>query len=75
VVFCFKSSKNVHKLANLGPFAKFWQAIMSFVMPFRPSIRMEQLHCHQKNFYEILCFVFILKSVERIVFWLKSDKK
>jgi hypothetical protein len=43
-------------------------------LPVRPSVRLEQLGSHWKNFYEIRYFSIFLKSAEKIQDSLKSDK-
>jgi hypothetical protein len=56
----------------LGAFAKLRKATMSFVMPVRLCVRIEQLGAHLTDFHEIE--YFIRKSVEKIQVSLKSDK-
>jgi len=50
------------------------KATISFVMPVRLSVRMEQLGSHWTDFCEILYLSILRKSVEEIQISLKSDK-
>ena len=40
-------------LNSLGAFENFRKATISFVMPARPSVRMEQLGSHSKDIREV----------------------
>jgi hypothetical protein len=46
-------------LRFLGAFANLQKATFIFVMPVRPSVCMEQIDFHWKDFHEILYFNFI----------------
>ena len=60
----------------LCAFAKFRKAIFIFIMfILLSSVRMEQLGSHFTDFHEILYVRVFRKSVEKILFLLKSDKK
>jgi len=52
----------------LVAFAKLRKATISFAMSFRPSVRMERLGSHDKDFHEIWYLKIFRKSVERIIF-------
>jgi hypothetical protein len=62
----------------LGAFAELRKATVSFVMSvrplFRPSVRMEQLGSHSKDFLEILHASFFRKFARKIHVSLKSAK-
>jgi hypothetical protein len=57
-----------------GIFAKLPKAAVSFVMNVRPSVRMEHLCFHWKNFHEVSYLRIFRKPVENIQVSLKSDK-
>ena len=57
----------------LGAFAKLRKATISFVMSVRPSVRLEQLGSHWRDFHEILCMSTFRKTVEKIQDSLKSE--
>jgi len=52
-----------------------WNATISFVMPVRLSVRMEQLSSHWTDFHEIWYLRIFRKYVEKIQVLFKSDKK
>jgi hypothetical protein len=58
----------------LGAFAKYRNAIISFVMSVRVSVRMEQLGSNWSYFHEIWRLSISPKSVEKIQVSLKSEK-
>ena len=58
----------------LGVFAKLRKATINFVMSVCPSVIMEHLGYHVKEFHEIVYLIIFRKSVEKIQFSLKSDK-
>ena len=61
----------------LGTFSQLCEeATISFIISFRPSVRMEQLCFHLTDFHEIwyLRIFFFWKSFEKIQVSLKSDK-
>jgi hypothetical protein len=62
----------------LGAFAKLRKTTISFVMPFRPSVRpsvrMEQLGSHWTDFYEIWYVNIFRCTVQKIEVALKSYK-
>jgi hypothetical protein len=68
------------RLSVLRAFAKCRNAAISFVIfvsvspSIRPSVRMEQLAYHWKDFYEILYLSIFRQSCEKIQVSLKSDK-
>ena len=45
----------------LGIYAKFREEAVSFVISVFPSVRMEQLGFHWKNFHEIFRFIIFRK--------------
>jgi len=45
-----------HLRGSLGAFVKLWKATISFIVSVCPSVRMEQLGSHRKDFQEIWCF-------------------
>ena len=47
---------------------------ISFFIPLRPSVRMEQLCSHWRDFLENSYLSIFLKTVEKIQFSFKSDK-
>jgi len=59
--------------ATLGAFAKLRKPTISF-MSVRPSVRMEQLGSHWKDFHEMWYFSMFRKTVQKIQVPLKSDK-
>jgi hypothetical protein len=58
----------------LDSFANLRKATISFVMPVRPIVRMEQLGSHWTDFHEIWYFSIFRISVEKTEVLLKSDK-
>ena len=58
----------------LCSFSKFWKATSSLVMSVHPSVRMEQLGCHWRDFHEISCLWIFRKSDEKLQVSLQSDK-
>jgi len=67
-----------HHMVFVGAFAKLRKADLNFVMSaclsIRPSVRMEQLGSHWREFYEILYLNVAEKFVEKIQFSLNSEK-
>jgi hypothetical protein len=61
-------------LPFLGAFVKFPKATISFLMSVsvHPSLSMEELGYHWKDFHEIWCLSIFLKSVEKIQVSLQS---
>jgi hypothetical protein len=47
----------------LGAFATFRKTIISFVMPVRQSVSMEQLGYHRTDFDEICCLSFFVENL------------
>ena len=69
---------NISRIIMIGPyfvgaFVKLRKATISFVISARLSVRMEQLGCHWKDFYEIWYWNISRKYVEKIQLLLKSD--
>jgi hypothetical protein len=58
----------------LGAFAKLRKATISFVVSVRPSVRIEQLGSHCRDFHEIWYLSNFQKSVEKIQVQWKSEK-
>jgi hypothetical protein len=58
----------------LGAFAILQKATISFGLSVRPSVCLEQLGSHWKDFRKTLYFSRFRKSVEKIQVSLKSDK-
>ena len=77
-VYSKDNTDNMNKMCHqnaefLGALAELRKTTISFVMPVRPSVRMEQLDSHWKDFYDIWYLKIIRKSVEKIHVLLKSD--
>jgi hypothetical protein len=72
VLFSLKSSWTFPPF--LGAFAKLRKATIRFVMSVHPSVLMEQLGSHWKDFHEILYLRIFRKSVEKIQVSIKSHK-
>jgi len=62
------------KINFLGMFAKLPKTTSNFVMPVCPSVCMEKLGSHWKDFHEILYSTIFQKPVEKMQVSLKSDK-
>jgi hypothetical protein len=63
------------KISNFeARFQNCEKRLLDFVIPVRPSVRMEQLGSHWTDFHEIWYLIIILKSVEKIRVSLKSDE-
>jgi len=62
------------KAQILDVFAKFRKDTAKFVRAVHPSVRMQQLGSHLKEFHEILYWSNIRRYVEEIQVTLKSDK-
>ena len=58
----------------LGAFVKLRKATISFVMPLRLSVRMEQLCSYRTDFHDNLYLSIFRKHVEKIHVSLKSNK-
>jgi len=58
----------------LGGFPKLRKANVSFIMPIRPSVCMEQLGSHWTDFHGVLRLRIFLQSVEKIQVSLISYK-
>jgi hypothetical protein len=58
----------------LGAFAKLRTATISFVAFVCPSIRMQQVGSHWRDFHEIWYLSIFQKSVEKVRVSLKSEK-
>jgi hypothetical protein len=58
----------------LGEFTKLLNATISFIMPVRPSVRLEQLGCHWMDFHENRHLSIFWKYVEKMQVSLKHDK-
>ena len=78
-VYSKDNTDNMNKMCHqnaefLGALAELRKTTISFVMPVRPSVRMEQLDSHWKDFHEIWYLIIFRKSVEKIQVPLKSAK-
>ena len=58
----------------LATSAKWWKATISFFMPVRLPVRMEQLGSHWTNFHEIWYFSMVFQYVKKFQVSLKSAK-
>jgi len=82
VTTCFSNTVSVFNFGAewvvnvkfLGVFAKLRKSSISFVMPVRLSVRMEQLAYYWTDFHEIWYLRIFRISVEKIQVSLQSDK-
>jgi hypothetical protein len=70
----FLHSELLFSLLILGAFTKSRKTAIKFVMSVCPSILMERLDSHCKNFHEISYLIIFQKSVEKTQFSLKYNK-
>jgi hypothetical protein len=62
------------KISFLGAFANLIKVAVSFVVPVRLSVRVEQLGSHWKDLHEILYMSIFRKSGKKNIVSLKSDE-
>jgi len=58
----------------VGEFEKLRKATISLAMSVRPSVRMDQLGSHWKDFHEIWYMKVFRKTIEKIQISSRSDK-
>jgi hypothetical protein len=77
-VWCSKHSarkrRNSIRMTFVDQLVKMRKETISFVMPARPSLRMEQLSCHWADLHENWCFEANRKCVKEIHVLLKRTK-